>query len=143
MLLFTSLSAFSQTAENIIIITTDGLRWQEVFAGMDSAIANNKKFNQGDSAEIFKKYWAYFSVQLFIFYFLFPALLSVIVDEYRQLSLHPMSATFSVFPTHVGMNRHSDYPVVGCCGVPHARGDEPLAWDRWRRGGQCSPRTWG
>lgn len=44
--------------ENIIIITTDGFRWQEVFKGMDSAIANNKKYNQGDSAEIFKKYWA-------------------------------------------------------------------------------------
>lgn len=51
-------SAFSQTAENIIIITTDGFRWQEVFGGMDSAIANNNKFNQGDSAEIFKQYWA-------------------------------------------------------------------------------------
>jgi hypothetical protein len=51
-------SAFSQTAENIIIITTDGLRWQEVFGGMDSAIANNKKFNQDDSAAIYKKYWA-------------------------------------------------------------------------------------
>lgn len=51
-------SASSQTAENIIIITTDGLRWQEVFGGMDSAIANNKKFNQDDSSAIFKKYWA-------------------------------------------------------------------------------------
>jgi len=51
-------TAYSQTAENIIIITTDGLRWQEVFGGMDSAIANNKKFNQDDSAVIYKKYWA-------------------------------------------------------------------------------------
>lgn len=50
--------AFSQKAENIIIITTDGFRWQEVFTGMDSAIANNSKFNQGDSAEIFKQYWS-------------------------------------------------------------------------------------
>ena len=50
--------SFGQTAENIIIITTDGFRWQEIFTGMDSAIANNKKFNQGDSAAIFKKYWA-------------------------------------------------------------------------------------
>ena len=50
--------AYSQTAENIIIITTDGFRWQEVFMGMDSAIANNSKFNQDDSAAIFKKYWA-------------------------------------------------------------------------------------
>ena len=51
-------AASAQTAENLIIITTDGFRWQEVFGGMDSAIANNKKFNQDDSAAIFKKYWA-------------------------------------------------------------------------------------
>lgn len=44
--------------ENIIIITTDGFRWQEVFKGMDSAIANNSKFNQGDSDYIYKKYWS-------------------------------------------------------------------------------------
>jgi arylsulfatase A-like enzyme len=42
----------------MIIITTDGLRWQDLFKGMDSAIANNKKFNQGDSTSIFKKYWS-------------------------------------------------------------------------------------
>jgi Type I phosphodiesterase / nucleotide pyrophosphatase len=46
-----------QFSENIIIITTDGFRWQEVFKGMDSAIANNSKFNQGDSEYIFKRYW--------------------------------------------------------------------------------------
>ena len=44
--------------ENIIIVTTDGFRWQEVFGGMDSAIANNPAFNQKDSAGIFKNYWA-------------------------------------------------------------------------------------
>src|SRR6478752_2098639 len=44
--------------ENIIIVTTDGFRWQEVFGGMDSAIANNEKFHKGDSSEIFEKYWA-------------------------------------------------------------------------------------
>ena len=48
----------AQQAENIIIITTDGFRWQEVFKGMDSAIANNSKFNQGDSSYIFEKYWS-------------------------------------------------------------------------------------
>ena len=53
-----SLAGKAQTAENIIIITTDGFRWQEVFAGMDSAIANNPAFNQDDSAAIYKKYWA-------------------------------------------------------------------------------------
>ncbi len=44
--------------ENIIIVTTDGFRWQEVFKGMDASIAKNPKFNQDDSAGIFKKYWA-------------------------------------------------------------------------------------
>lgn len=44
-------------AQNIIIITTDGLRWQEVFKGIDTAIANNKKYNEGDSAYLYKKYW--------------------------------------------------------------------------------------
>src|SRR5688572_3669092 len=48
----------AQQAENIIIITTDGYRWQELFKGMDSAIANNSKFNQGDSAYIFQRYWS-------------------------------------------------------------------------------------
>jgi hypothetical protein len=47
----------AQQAENIIIITTDGFRWQELFKGMDSAIANDPKFNQGDSSYIFERYW--------------------------------------------------------------------------------------
>ena len=34
------------------------MRWQELFKGMDPAIANNKKFNQGDSTYIYKKYWS-------------------------------------------------------------------------------------
>ena len=54
-----ALNAVAQPSQqNIIIITTDGLRWQELFGGMDSAIANNKKFNQGDSNYIYKNYWA-------------------------------------------------------------------------------------
>jgi len=56
--LFNLNTAFSQSAENIIIITTDGFRWQEIFKGMDSAVANNTKFNQYDSAGIYKKFWA-------------------------------------------------------------------------------------
>ena len=57
-IIFNAWSACSQKTENIIIITTDGFRWQEVFKGMDSGIANNPKYNQGDSAYIFKKFWA-------------------------------------------------------------------------------------
>lgn len=56
--LFASVNVIAQKTENIIIITTDGFRWQDLFKGMDSAIANNPKFNEGDSSEIFEKYWA-------------------------------------------------------------------------------------
>lgn len=45
-----------QKAANLIIVTTDGLRWQEVFGGMDARLAENKEFNQEDSANLFKKY---------------------------------------------------------------------------------------
>ena len=51
-----TLAASAQPVENIIIVTSDGLRWQEVFGGMDTAIANNRHFNQGDSAYLFQKY---------------------------------------------------------------------------------------
>lgn len=57
-LLFVCGHAYCQKAENLIVITTDGLRWQEVFTGMDSAIANNKAFNEGDSNYIFGHYWS-------------------------------------------------------------------------------------
>lgn len=50
------LTAFAQS-ENIIIVTADGLRWQEVFKGMDESIAKNKKFHEWDSSYIFKNYW--------------------------------------------------------------------------------------
>ncbi|MGE9311943.1 sulfatase-like hydrolase/transferase [Niabella sp. CJ426] len=43
--------------EHVIIITTDGFRWQELFSGVDTAIANNRRFNEGDSAIIYKRYW--------------------------------------------------------------------------------------
>src|SRR5215203_4866178 len=56
-LLFSTWVVGQQKAERIIVITTDGFRWQELFTGMDSAIANQKKHHQGDSAEIFKSYW--------------------------------------------------------------------------------------
>lgn len=53
---FVSFLSQSQNTENIIIVTTDGFRWQEVFKGLDPEIANDKKFNQGDSIYIYKKY---------------------------------------------------------------------------------------
>ena len=57
--LFAQSQAQSQVqsqAPNLIIITTDGYRWQELFKGMDAELAANPKFNQGDSADLIKKY---------------------------------------------------------------------------------------
>ncbi|XZF15766.1 hypothetical protein ACTHGU_06490 [Chitinophagaceae bacterium MMS25-I14] len=59
-LLCCSCTVFSQAqkVENIIIVTTDGFRWQEVFKGMDSVIASRSQFAGRDSAYIFKTYWS-------------------------------------------------------------------------------------
>lgn len=43
--------------QNLFIITTDGFRWQEVFAGADSAIINMEKFTP-DSSTVNAMYWA-------------------------------------------------------------------------------------
>ncbi|MBX2923348.1 MAG: alkaline phosphatase family protein [Chitinophagaceae bacterium] len=53
-------AASSGSIENIIVITTDGLRWQDVYTGMDSAIASNASYMQSrrDSAEMFEQYWS-------------------------------------------------------------------------------------
>ncbi len=56
--LFIATTVFSQEKRNIIVITIDGMRWQEVFGGVDSILASDPKFNQDDSAYIFNKYWA-------------------------------------------------------------------------------------
>ena len=44
--------------ENIIVVTLDGFRWQEVFGGLDSAVANQKRFHRGDSAYLSQQYWS-------------------------------------------------------------------------------------
>ncbi len=41
---------------NVILITLDGLRWQEVFAGADSALIFNKSFTK-DSDKIVNRFW--------------------------------------------------------------------------------------
>jgi hypothetical protein len=42
--------------KNVIIVTLDGLRWQEIFTGADSALINNKEINK-NLEPIRKKYW--------------------------------------------------------------------------------------
>ncbi|HEY1009299.1 MAG TPA: phosphoglyceromutase [Sphingobacteriaceae bacterium] len=55
---FLSGTARPQTqTENMIIITTDGYRWQELFNGVDTVIANHKSFNQDSKNYIYEKYW--------------------------------------------------------------------------------------
>ena len=39
-----------QKIDHLIVITTDGFRWQELFNGMDSSLAVQPNFNQDDSA---------------------------------------------------------------------------------------------
>ena len=57
-LLLTSVSQSQTKIENLIIVTTDGLRWQEVFKGIDSALAGNKRYNEGDSSYLYLRYGA-------------------------------------------------------------------------------------
>ncbi len=56
MLICQNISAQNKT-ENLVIVTLDGLRWQEVFKGVDSAIIVNKKFTN-DSDAITKNFWS-------------------------------------------------------------------------------------
>jgi hypothetical protein len=46
----------SRKTENIIIVTLDGMRWQEVFGGIDSVLMVNKKYTR-DSAGA-AKFWS-------------------------------------------------------------------------------------
>ena len=42
--------------ENLVIVTLDGMRWQEVFGGADAALLKNKNFTR-DSADTSAKFW--------------------------------------------------------------------------------------
>ncbi|MEP6948174.1 MAG: alkaline phosphatase family protein [Ginsengibacter sp.] len=42
--------------ENLVIVTLDGMRWQEVFGGADSALLKNKNFTR-DSLGASSKFW--------------------------------------------------------------------------------------
>jgi hypothetical protein len=57
LLLLISGAVFSQhKTENIVLVTLDGMRWQEVFGGADAALLTNKKYTR-DSAGTSKKFW--------------------------------------------------------------------------------------
>ncbi|MCA0363430.1 MAG: alkaline phosphatase family protein [Bacteroidetes bacterium] len=48
--------SLAQKAENLILFTTDGLRWQEVFGGIDTMIASDKQFTR-DKSGLLEKYF--------------------------------------------------------------------------------------
>ena len=55
-LLINSLFA-QQKTENVIIVTLDGFRWQEVFGGADDSLINNKEYVR-DTSSLKKTFWA-------------------------------------------------------------------------------------
>lgn len=59
LLLVVSAVGFAQNtpSENLVIITFDGLRWQEIFKGIDSSLIANKNFTK-DSSYLVKKFWS-------------------------------------------------------------------------------------
>lgn len=55
--LFFSTVLFAQTkTKSLVVVTLDGMRWQEVFGGVDSAILNDKRFTR-DSTGIYSQFW--------------------------------------------------------------------------------------
>lgn len=46
-----------ETKPNVILITLDGLRWQELFGGADSLLISNKKY-VNDTTDLKEKFWA-------------------------------------------------------------------------------------
>jgi hypothetical protein len=54
---FSKLRTNPQPGRNVIIITTDGFRWQELFSGADPALINSEKFTP-DTSTMKAMYWA-------------------------------------------------------------------------------------
>ncbi|SDD01302.1 phosphoglycerate mutase [Niabella drilacis] len=59
-LLLIALNSVAQKrqTENIIFISVDGYRWEELFRGMDTSIFNKRQYRKADSAALMQKYWA-------------------------------------------------------------------------------------
>jgi hypothetical protein len=59
LLLLSAVPALAGKTQNIVLIVSDGLRWQEVFTGADPALLNDK---EGGSwlaeTELRKRYWS-------------------------------------------------------------------------------------
>lgn len=53
---FSAVAQSKSKTENIILITLDGMRWQEVFSGAEARLIANKSF-VGDTASLKKMFW--------------------------------------------------------------------------------------
>ncbi len=51
-------SAAPQQAENVILFTVDGLRWQEVFTGADAALLNEEAGGVNDVEALRQEFWS-------------------------------------------------------------------------------------
>jgi hypothetical protein len=52
------LAADKRQTENLILVTADGLRWQEVFRGIDPLLMNAKEAGMENAAALRRKLWA-------------------------------------------------------------------------------------
>ena len=50
-----SANAFAQKSKNLIVVTLDGYRWQELFSGADEELINNKAYNTKETIKC--RYW--------------------------------------------------------------------------------------
>ena len=60
-LVFVHLTGFSQSddkADNLIVITIDGLRWNEIFGGADSILLFDDQFKKTEARRLTGKFWA-------------------------------------------------------------------------------------
>jgi len=54
---FSVLLSAQNNTQNLVIVTLDGMRWQELFGGVDTAIIKNKTFTK-DSANLAQQFWS-------------------------------------------------------------------------------------
>lgn len=51
-------TAQNHKTENIVFISVDGYRWEELFRGMDTSLSNRRQYRKTDSTALMRKYWA-------------------------------------------------------------------------------------
>ncbi len=57
LLLLNAVVGQNRKTENVVIVTLDGMRWQEIFGGVDPALLNDSVFNR-DKKGLTEKFWS-------------------------------------------------------------------------------------